>query len=116
MNQKTFAFFLLRSAIASVFGYAAIASFVTPDNWIGYFPLFLRHIIPQSILLTFFSVYELILAVWLLVGKFIFIAAILAAVTLSGIIIFNIDQLDIVFRDFTIILAALSLAVFTYKK
>lgn len=116
MNQKTFAFFLLRSAIASVFVYAAIASFVTPDNWIGYFPLFLRHIIPQSMLLTVFSVYELILAVWLLGGKFIFFAAVLAAVTLSGIIIFNIDQLDIVFRDFTVILAALSLAVFTYKK
>src|SRR5579863_2998872 len=116
MNQKTLAFSLLRCAIASVFAYAAIASFITPDNWIGYFPLFLRHIIPQSLLLTGFSVYELTLAVWLLTGKFTFFAAILAAVTLSGIIIFNIDQLDIVFRDFTIILAALSLAVFTYKK
>lgn len=116
MNQKAFAFFLLRSAIASVFVYAAISSFVTPDNWIGYFPLFLRHLIPQSLLLTFFSIYELILAVWLLTGKLTFFAALLAAVTLSGIIVFNIDQLDIVFRDLAIILAALSLATFTYKK
>lgn len=116
MNQKIFAFSLLRSAIASVFVYAAIASFVTPDNWIGYFPLFLRHLIPQSLLLTFFSVYELVLAIWLLTGKYTFFAAILAAVTLSGIIVFNIDQLDIVFRDLAIILAALSLATFTYKK
>ena len=116
MNQKNVGFFLLRLAIASVFAYAAIASFITPDNWIGYFPIFLRHLVPQNILLTFFSVYELVLAGWLLSGKFIFFASILAALTLSGIIVFNIDQLDIVFRDFTIILAAASLAVFTYKK
>ena len=116
MNQKTVAIFLLRAAIASVFFYAAIASFITPDNWVGYFPIFLRHMIPQGLLLPGFSVYELALAMWLLSGKYIFYAAILACITLLGIIIFNIDQLDIVFRDFAIILSAASLAVFSYKK
>jgi uncharacterized membrane protein YphA (DoxX/SURF4 family) len=116
MNQKSFAFFLLRAAIASVFAYASIASFITPDNWIGYFPLFLRHLVPQPILLTGFSLYEFALAVWLLSGRFTFYAAILSLLTLSGIIVFNITQLDIVFRDFAIILSAASLAVFSYKK
>lgn len=116
MDRKTLAFFLLRAAIASVFAYAAISSFLTPDNWIGYFPPFLRHLVPQNILLGGFSLYELALAIWLLTGKYKFYAAVLAALTLSGIIIFNFDQLDIVFRDFAIILSALSLAVFTYKK
>jgi hypothetical protein len=116
MNQQRFAFFLLRSAIASVFAYAAIASFITPDNWIGFFPIFLSRIVPQNILLTSFSIYELALAVWFLTGKFTFYASLLAILTLSGIIIFNIDQLDIVFRDFAIILSAASLVAFTYKK
>ena len=116
MNQKNVAFFLLRTAIASVFVYAAIASFITPDNWIGYFPVFLRHIVPQNSLLSGFSVYELLLAVWLLWGKFIFYAALLAALTLCGIIISNMGQLDILFRDFAIILCTASLAVFSYQK
>jgi hypothetical protein len=116
MNQKGLAFFLLRAAIASVFAYAAVASFITPDNWIGYFPVFLRHAVPQNILLSGFSVYELLLAIWLLWGKFSFYSAILSALTFCGIIIFNSDQLDIVFRDFAIILSAASLAVFSYSK
>lgn len=116
MTQKKLSFFLLRAAIASVFMYAAISSFLTPDNWIGYFPLFLRHIVPQNILLGGFSIYEFALSIWLLSGKFTFYAAILSAVTLSGIIVFNLNQLDVVFRDFAIILSSLSLAVFTYKK
>ncbi len=116
MSQKQLASFLLRCAIASVFVYAAVASFLTPDNWIGFFPIFLRHLFLQNILLGGFSVYELVLALWLLSGKYTFFAAIFSALTLSGVVIFNLDQLDIVFRDFAIILAAASLAVFTYKK
>ncbi|HWY79849.1 MAG TPA: DoxX family membrane protein [Candidatus Sulfotelmatobacter sp.] len=116
MNQKKLAFLFLRAAIASVFAYAAIASLITPDNWIGFFPIFLRHLIPQQILLGGFSFYEIILAVCLALGKFTFFAAILAALTLSGIIVFNFSQIDIVFRDLAIILSALSLATFTYKK
>jgi uncharacterized membrane protein YphA (DoxX/SURF4 family) len=115
MKQKTVAFFLLRAAIASVFAYAAIASFITPDNWIGFFPLFLQHLVPQNFLLNGFSIYELLLAVWLLSGKFTFYAAILSCITLSGVILFNINLLDIVFRDFAIVVAAASLAGFSYK-
>jgi uncharacterized membrane protein YphA (DoxX/SURF4 family) len=116
MKYNRLAFFFLRAAIASVFAYAAIGSFLTPDNWIGFFPSFLRQLVPQPLLLSGFSVYELFLAVWLLSGKYTFYAAILAALTLSGIIVFNYDQLDIIFRDFAIILSAISLAIFTYKK
>jgi len=116
MKQNNLALFILRTAIASVFAYAAISSFITPDNWIGYFPSFLRHLIPQNILLTGFSIYELALAVWLLSGKFTFFAALLSVLTLTGIIVVNFDQLDILFRDFAIILSAVSLAVFSYKK
>ena len=116
MKQKSLAFFLLRAAIASVFAYAAISSFITPDNWIGYFPLFLRHLVPQTVLLEGFSFYELLMALWLLSGKFTFYAAVLSALTLSGIVVFNIYQLDVVFRDFAIILSAAALAAFSYKK
>jgi uncharacterized membrane protein YphA (DoxX/SURF4 family) len=116
MKRETIAYFFLRGAIASVFIYAAIASFFDPDNWIEFFPLFLQQAVPEHILISFFSIYEIILASWLLSGKFTFYAAVLSILTISGIIIFNLSVLDVVFRDFAIVLSAVSLAVFTYKK
>jgi uncharacterized membrane protein YphA (DoxX/SURF4 family) len=116
MKRETIAFFILRCAIASVFIYAAIASFLSPDDWVEFFPLFIQKAIPEHILISVFSFYELVLATWLIYGKYTFYAAVLAALTISGIIIFNLNVLDIVFRDFAIILSAVSLAVFTYKK
>src|SRR5579871_4578312 len=109
--KTKFGFFFLRAAIASVFAYAAVASFLAPDNWVGYFPVFLRHLIPQQVLLTGFSIYELVLAGWLLSGFQTFFAALLATCTLGGIIFANLSQLDILFRDFAIVLSSLSLAI-----
>ncbi len=106
---------LLRLSIASVFLYAAIASTLAPYNWIGYIPQFLRNIFPGNILLGFFSLYELVLSVWILSRKKTFYAAILAAATLIGIIVSNISQADILFRDFAIFFAALALAVATLE-
>lgn len=108
-NQKA-VFLLLRLSIASVFLYAAIASFIEPENWIGYFPVFLRNLLPEKILLTMFSSYEILLSLWILSGWKSFWSAILSALTLVGIIAFNISQLDIIFRDLTIIFASLALA------
>lgn len=116
MTRESIALFLLRCAIASVFIYAAVASFLNPDNWVEFFPLFLQQAIPEHILITGFSVYEIIMAVWLLSGKFTFYAAVISALTISGIVIFNLSVLDVIFRDFAIMLSAVSLAVFTYKK
>lgn len=116
MKRDTVALFILRCAIASVFIYAAITSFLAPDDWVEFFPLFLQKAIPEHMLIGVFSFYELVLAAWLIYGKYTFYAAVLAAVTISSIIIFNLTVLDIVFRDFAIILSAASLAVFTYKK
>jgi len=115
MAQKGLAFILLRAAIASVFIYAAVASFLAPENWIDFFPLFLQNAVPHPFLIDFFSAFELVLAVWLLSGKLTFYAALVAILTLGGIIVFNLSLLDIVFRDFAIILAAASLAGFSYK-
>ncbi len=108
MNKYLVSFFL-RLGIAAVFLYAAIASFLTPNNWIGFLPVWLRNIIPGMILLSIFSVYEIILSIWLLSGKKIYYASILSAITLSLIIVTNISQLDILFRDIAILFSAVAL-------
>src|SRR5690348_2761368 len=110
MSKNQLGFLLLRIGIASAFIYAAVASLLTPDNWIGYYPIFLRHLLPQNLLLGGFAFYELVLAVWLILGKYTFFASILSALTLSSVVIFNLGQIDIVFRDVAIIFAAISLA------
>lgn len=116
MDKIKLVHLVLRLSIASVFLYAAIASFIEPFNWIGYFPLFLRHLIPEKILLTGFSCCELVLAVWLLTGKRTFYAALLSGLTLIGIIVANFAQLDILFRDIAITFSAVALALLSYNK
>jgi len=102
---------LLRIGIAIVFFYAAIASFIMPLNWIGYFPTFIRGHIPDSMLLNLFSIFELTLGVWILSGWKTFYAGLASAATLLGIIVFNYFLFDIVFRDIAILFASLALAV-----
>jgi len=114
MNKNSV--FLLRAGIAFSLFYAAIASFITPLNWIGYFPPFLKDYIPQEIVLSVFSIYEMLLGAWILSGWKTFYAALLAASTMLGIIIFNIAIFDVVFRDVTILFASLALALDDNKK
>ena len=104
---------LLRIGIAIPFLYAAIGSFLAPENWIGYFPTWLRDMLPENLLLTGFSLFEIALAIWLISNWKIFYAAILAAITLAGIIAANTASLDILFRDTAILFAAIALSEFS---
>lgn len=76
----------------------------------------MRNLLPGSTILTVFSVYQILLALWILSGWKTFYPSLLAALTISGIIIFNLGALEIVFRDIAIIFAALALAAWSYKK
>ena len=116
MNSISIVSFLIRAGLASVFLYAAIGSFAEPDSWIGYMPMFLRNIFPADLLLTGFSIYQIILSLWLLSGKYVFYAALLSALTLVGIIVANLGVLDVLFRDFAILFSAAALAVLSYRK
>ena len=103
--------FILRAGLAVVFFYAAVAAFLDPTSWIGFIPPWLRKIIPTGTFLVMHSIYQLILGFWLLSNKKTFYAAVLSAFTILAIISFNIGALDIVFRDITILLSAVALAV-----
>ena len=102
--------FLLRAGLAFAFGYAALGAFLNPSAWIGFFPSFLLNAFPETLLLWGFGAGELALAVWLLLGWRVRPAALIAAAGLAGIALFNLPQIDIVFRDFSLALAALALA------
>lgn len=105
---------LLRIGLAFTLAYAAIASFLTPTSWIGFFPVFLvrfsSFFFPQEVLLGMFSTLELFLAVWLLSGFKPILAGICAAGLFAGIFLANIGAMDLVFRDGGLFFAALALA------
>ncbi|MBI2146736.1 hypothetical protein HYU22_05345 [Candidatus Woesearchaeota archaeon] len=114
-NKVTFTSFFLRLAIAVPFLYAAIAALLQPEAWIGFIPGWVQAFIPANLLLPGFSIYEIVLSLWLLSGKKVVYSASVAAVTLALITITNLTVLDIVFRDIGLILAAVALAVLSYK-
>lgn len=115
MENPKIVHLLLRFSIASVFLYAAVAATLEPFNWIGFIPQVFTTIAPASLLLVGFSLYQLILAVWILSGWKAFYASLLAAVTLVGIITANWGDIDILFRDFAIFFAAFALAVGSFS-
>lgn len=110
VHRKNLVSFLLRLGIASVFLYAAVASILEPDSWVGFLPQWMGSFFPLYTLLIIFSVYEIGLALWLLSGKSAFYAAAIAALTMAGILVQNLGAFDIVFRDVAILFSALALA------
>ena len=106
----------LRLGLAFSFLYAGIAAFFNPLAWVGYIPVFLRDMISEGILLNLHSAFNVLLGLWLLSNKKTFYAAVVSAIALFAIIISNIVLFDIVFRDVSILLAAVALAILSYTK
>lgn len=102
---------LLRIAIAFFFLYPAIAGFITPDNWIGYFPPMLQDLGNAPMVVGIWGVIEVILALWMLFGKNIKIPSILTGVLAIGIVVANPSQMDIIFRDLALGAVSFALAI-----
>lgn len=102
---------LLRLGVAFAFVYPAVSAFFNPLAWVGYFPAFVVDIIPVGIALLIFGVIEIVIAVWILFGKNIFIPSIVATIFLIAIVVVNWSQMDVVFRDIPIALMSLALVL-----
>lgn len=116
MAGKISAELILRVGVAFTLLYAAVSSFLTPVNWIGFFPAFLfQSAIPEELILGAFSLFEIILGLWLLWGKKVVYPALLSAFAFGGIALFNLGAMDIVFRDVGLFFAALAIAKLAIK-
>mgnify|MGYP001591395934 CR=1 FL=1 len=111
-HQARTAYLLLRVGAALAFLYPPLSAFFgDPYTWLGYFPPFLQGYLPDLVLLHAFGVVEIVIGLWLLSGYKIFIPALLATAMLIGIVLFNLPQFDILFRDVTIACLTLALAL-----
>lgn len=102
---------LLRGGIAFAFAYAAVAMLVDHGIFLRYAPAALRSPGPARLALPAFAAYELLLAAALAVGRRVFLASVLAMVTIAAIVVLNLDAFGILFRNVTIACACASLAL-----
>lgn len=102
---------LLRIGLAFVFLYAGIASLQQPLEWEGYVPHLMASMFGVSTSLHLIAISEIGLGMWLLTGKYAKYAAALSAVMFAVIILVNLNQLLVTFRDVGLLFAALALYV-----
>ena len=116
MRKDGIVILLLRIGVAFAFIYPAVSAYFTPLAWIGFFPdFFLDSLIDETLLLHLFGLSEIVIALWILIGRNIFVPSALATLYLLLIVVFNLNSLDIIFRDISIMLMAAALAVLHYK-
>lgn len=111
MEHKREISFLLRGGLAFVFIYSGISSFANPYSWVGFVPNIVKLIISRETFLFIFSIFQIILGMWLFSNYKVRIASIFSIISLSGIIIFNISSLEIIYRDIAILSMAVVLAI-----
>lgn len=104
-NRIKLASLFIRVGLALVFFYAAFSAFKTPNAWISFIPEFTADFIKPKITLDIISVLQIYLGIWLLTGKYVHYAALVAASFLGGLMIFNLDAFLITFRDVAVIAA-----------
>lgn len=122
-HQARTAYLLLRVGAAFAFLYPPLSAlFGDPYSWFGYFPSFVTSIAAQLglgdlVVLHIFGVIEVAIGLWILSGYKIFAPAMLGAAMLVAIVLFNLAQFDILFRDLSIaaMLLALALMHWPYK-
>jgi hypothetical protein len=111
MNSNKTPSLVLRIAIAFAFLFVAQAALRDPISWIGYAPSFVQNLFPENILAILLALAHIVIGVWILSGWKVFIPSILAAVFLLSIVLFNFSQIDILFRDISLALASVALAI-----
>ena len=115
-GERNWADLVLRAGLAFAFLYPAIDEIFDPNSWLGYFPHFVRAAaqtahIPDMVLLHGFGTLEVIIALWVLSGRAIVWPSLAAAAILATIVLMDIGDLQITFRDVSIMSIAVALAI-----
>ena len=101
---------LLRGGLAFVFAYAAVSGVVEPSRFEHYVPTFVRDSVGPVFFLGCFAAYEILLALALLTRRYAHVASLLGALTLLSIVVLNLNEFDVLFRNIAIACGALVLA------
>lgn len=111
MNTTRAVNLLLRTGVAFAFLFPALNAFFDPYSWIGYFPTFLTGTFPDTILLHLFGLVEIVIGLWILSGRKIFIPSLVATGMLALIVLLNLSDFQVLFRDVSIMVMAFALTL-----
>ncbi len=114
MNPGKAAEWTLRIGLAFALLYPPLNALVDPLAWIGYFPPFIKGFVPDLFLLHVFGVVEIAIALWILSGWKIYWPSLVAAGMLLGIVVFNLSNFQVLFRDISLAAMALALSMLSY--
>ncbi|MDE2071569.1 MAG: hypothetical protein KGI70_02455 [Patescibacteria group bacterium] len=106
---------ILRAGVAFAFLYPPLNAAVDPSAWVGYLPPWLT-LAPPLVELHVFGVIEIGIALWILSGWRVVWPAAAAVVALLGIVVLQLSEFQVVFRDLSIAAAAAALALDAYTK
>jgi hypothetical protein len=99
-----------------VFFFAAINFTLHPQLGFAYIPSYVQAIIPPALFLHIFSVYEVVLTVWLLSGKWNRYCGLLTAATLFGFTVLNLNAFGTLFRNVSIFFSAIAYSFLKVEK
>ena len=102
---------ILRLGLAFAFLYPPIAALMDPYSWMGYLPQFVRGYAPDLVVLHVFGLLEIVIGIWILSGNKIFLPSLAALGVLIAIVLLNLQDFQIIFRDLSIAAIALALAI-----
>ncbi len=94
-----------------------MSAMVDPATYRSYLPEFLNGGPPwiPDVVLRLFGMFEVAVALGVLVPRHRFRASLVSAMTLVGIVVLNLDAFEVLFRNVAIALAALALAGLTHQ-
>lgn len=115
MSKEKISYLILKIAVAFPLLYMAWGSYLRPKTFAAYVPSFLTHVISSNILLWAISVILVVIAAFILFEKRPFVPPIIASVYFALIIFLNArwgtPSFDLYYKDVSIALAALALAI-----
>ncbi len=105
---------VLRIGIAFAFLYPPLSALFDPVAWLSYFPAWMLGYVPDAVLLHSFGVLEVVLGIWILSGWRVFLPSVVATLILVAVVLIDLYNFDVLFRDLSIAAAGLALAIMTY--
>ncbi len=106
---------ILRIGLGLVFIYAGAHQIADPGSWAGFVPAWLGGLISPLTFIYIHGAFELALGLGIIIGFFLPVLSLLAALDFFSILIFfGVD--DVTFRDFGLLMSALALLFLTKKE
>lgn len=102
---------ILRVSLSLLFLWFGISQIYSPNNWIGFVPNFVIHIIPANSIVLLNGSFEILFGLMMLTGFYLRFSSFLMGIHLL-VIAFAMGFSSIAVRDYAITLATISLVFF----